>query len=384
MSVGGARYQPRDGIIAGYVLKLARESAGLTQPALAEALDVDTGTLQSWESGRRSLAATSVRDFVRLRLCLLNLGVRPRLIDAIDDALSADHILDHALDAGDADPAAHPLAGWLLPRVVSNMLGWPLTGVPPASLRGLSSLPRRRGPVPAGPTLTSDQRERFFANLRATADRLRASPLVDHERRALFVQQAYYRAGWDEGSESRAWLYQAHGWHARASEAGFRWSADWLASRSLVIALACHGDPEPLRHFVRTGHQSDQTETANLNYWAYWVGELGERQRSQSFMPRADVLQRWRGGRLLGHLVERLPGCPPDVELNIHSLATLLERPVPRHLLEHDAALASSLRVSLDLLTSGSVPLSAHARRELDRVAARTPASTWNVVETSR
>src|SRR5215471_16663246 len=160
MSAGGARFQPRDGIIAGYVLKLARESAGLTQPALAEALDVDTGTLQSWESGRRSLAATNVRDFVRLRLCLLNLGVRARLIDAIDDALSADHILDHALEAGDADPAAHPLAGW------------PLTGVPPAALRGPSPLPRRRGPVPAGPTLTSDQRERFFTNLRATADRL--------------------------------------------------------------------------------------------------------------------------------------------------------------------------------------------------------------------
>ncbi|TMC11950.1 MAG: helix-turn-helix domain-containing protein [Chloroflexi bacterium] len=90
---GGHGAESRDGIIAGYVLKLARESVGLTQPAMAAALDVDAGTVQSWETGRRSLAATSVRDFVRLRLRLLHLGVAGNVIDAIDDALSADYIL---------------------------------------------------------------------------------------------------------------------------------------------------------------------------------------------------------------------------------------------------------------------------------------------------
>jgi transcriptional regulator with XRE-family HTH domain len=378
-----------DGIIAGYVLKLARESAGLTQPALAEALDIDTGTLQSWESGRRSLAATNVRDFMGLRLRLLGLGVQPRLIEAIDEALSADHVLDHVLssDPGRADPGAHPLAGWLLPRAVSSMLAWPLTGALPPALRDLPPLLRRRGPVPAAPPLTAAQRQRFFAHLRATADRLRASDLVGHDQRALFTHQAYYRVGWDVAPESTAWLHRAYAEHTRGGEVGHRWSADWLAARALVIALACHGDPEPLRHFVRTGHSSDQTEVANLNYWAYWIGELSERQQSQSFMPRTDVFERWSGRRLTHHLVGRLGGdghAAADVELNVHSLSALLNRPAPRHLLEHDAALASALRAAADRLTSAPTPLSPHARRELSRILARTPAHTRNAVETSR
>jgi transcriptional regulator with XRE-family HTH domain len=365
--------QSRDGIVAGYVLKLARESIGLTQPALAVALEVDTDTLQSWESGRRSLAATNVRDFVRLRLRLLHLGVAANVIDSIDDALSADYILGSVLHArpDDADPAEHPLAAWLLPRVVSTMLAWPLIGRPPAAHLEPARQRRRRGPVPGGPTLTSAERARFFANLRTAADRLRGSRLAQHDRRALFAHQAYYRAAWDTTPASTEWLRLAYADHTSTSGSLHRWSADWLGARALVLGLSFHGDPEPLRHFVRAGFQSDQTEIANLNYWAYWVGELGERQKSHAFMPRADVYERWSGGRLTAHLVYKLDN-GPDVELNVHTLARLLERPAPRHFLEHDVALAAALRAAVDQLTADRTRVSAHARRELEGIAAMT------------
>jgi DNA-binding transcriptional regulator YiaG len=47
--------RPREGLITGFLLKLIRESAGLTQETLAEHLGVDTNTIQGWESdGGRS------------------------------------------------------------------------------------------------------------------------------------------------------------------------------------------------------------------------------------------------------------------------------------------------------------------------------------------
>jgi transcriptional regulator with XRE-family HTH domain len=363
----------RDGVIAGYVLKVARESAGVTQPELAGVLDIDTGTLQSWESGRRSLAGTSVREFVRLRLRLLELGVSARLIDALDDALSADHILGVVLHSSpeDADPAAHPLAAWLLPRAVSTMLAWPLLERAPAEhLPDITQ--RRRGPVPPGPTLTAPERARFFEHLRRAADSLRGSRLAQHDRRALFAHQAYYRAAWDTSPASTRWLRMAYSGHTAASDWQHRWSADWLGTRALVLGLSFHGDPEPLQHFVRAGFQSDQVEIANLNYWAYWVGELGEPQRSHQFMPRRDVFERWSGGRLMDHLVSRLAS-GPDVELNVHTLARLLQRPAPRHLLEQDANVAAALRGAVDRLTAGPARLSAHALRQIDRIIAVTP-----------
>ena len=59
--------RPRQGLITGYLLKLIRESAGLTQETLAEHLGVDTNTIQGWESGRRSLTGTRVATLVQLR-----------------------------------------------------------------------------------------------------------------------------------------------------------------------------------------------------------------------------------------------------------------------------------------------------------------------------
>src|SRR5437879_2353891 len=84
---------PRDGIISGYVLKLARESIDHTQVEIAQQLRIDPQTVHSWETGRRSLAATNVRDLVDLRLRLFNLGVDTALVDSLNPALEADYII---------------------------------------------------------------------------------------------------------------------------------------------------------------------------------------------------------------------------------------------------------------------------------------------------
>ena len=71
------------GLISGYVLKLSRESMGLTQEVLAEKLDVDKHTVQAWESGRRPLSATRVCGFVDLRNRLQALGAEAPLVDSL-------------------------------------------------------------------------------------------------------------------------------------------------------------------------------------------------------------------------------------------------------------------------------------------------------------
>ncbi|WP_250562449.1 helix-turn-helix domain-containing protein [Sphaerisporangium fuscum] len=69
----------REGRISGYVLKIIRESIGLTQERFAEQLAVDITTVQGWESGRRPLMAVSINNYLSLRSSLLHLGAQYRL-----------------------------------------------------------------------------------------------------------------------------------------------------------------------------------------------------------------------------------------------------------------------------------------------------------------
>ncbi|MGH3540185.1 MAG: helix-turn-helix domain-containing protein, partial [Pseudonocardiaceae bacterium] len=59
------------GAVSGFLLKLIRESAALTQVQLAEKFGVDVASVQGWESGRRPLAALRAVDLMRLRCRLL-------------------------------------------------------------------------------------------------------------------------------------------------------------------------------------------------------------------------------------------------------------------------------------------------------------------------
>jgi hypothetical protein len=133
------------GLISGYVLKLTRESLGLTQEGLAEHLDVDKHTLQAWESGRRPLSATQVFGFVGLRNRLRVLGAAAPLVDTLSAAMEADYVLGYTLgiDADAVDPCSHPLARWVLPQAVSEMIAWAVTGHTPPGLASCGTYPDR-------------------------------------------------------------------------------------------------------------------------------------------------------------------------------------------------------------------------------------------------
>ena len=70
-----------------------------------------------------------------------------------------------------------------------------------------------------------------------------------------------------------------------------------------------------MRRFI-TDQLCDETgECANLNYWAFWVGDFAEQQTGDAFMGTTP-LSAWHGNRLLRHLLDRLYGNIGFLELN--------------------------------------------------------------------
>jgi transcriptional regulator with XRE-family HTH domain len=232
------------GLISGYVLKLTRESLGLNQEALAEKLDVDKHTLQAWESGRRPLSATQVFGFVDLRNRLRVLGAEAPLVDSLSAAMEADYVLRYALgiDAEAIDPCSHPLARWVLPRAVSEMMAWAVMGHPPPELAELVQA-RRRGPVATGPTLSASPRTMFFEHIRGVAEEA-LSAETSQPRRVLLRRQAYYQAGWAPESEirvgSRIGDKGLAGEHAASGAEGVVGGQKWMVAAMGGRALACH------------------------------------------------------------------------------------------------------------------------------------------------
>jgi transcriptional regulator with XRE-family HTH domain len=356
--------RPREGLITGFLLKLIRESAGLTQEALAEHLGVDRNTIQGWESGRRSLTGTRVATLVQLRHRLRQLGADPKLLAAVDDAAEADYVLAYALgtEPGESRPAAHPLACWVPKRSFAYMLAWPFTGQLPVTL-GQQAVPARRGPVALAPALTAEERMRFFQHLRATAERSHTGRELDDTSGTLLRRNVYYSLSWNPSSETTAWLRELEQREARRLGRFDTWSPSWTAARSLVVARARQGDKEPLRHFIRTALSSDACQAASLNYWAYGIGETAETYSSDEFM--AGDLGPWPGTALLRRLAANLVATEPLADLYAHSLWALLER--RGRLLEDDRQLARSLTVQVEaLLAEGE--LSVQSRRELEQV----------------
>lgn len=363
----------RDGIIAGYLLKLARESAGCTQIEMAQRLSIDPHTLHSWETGRRSLAATNVRDLVQLKLHLFNLGIEPLLIDCLETALEADFILNEILnyEPSQIDLGNHPLTNWLLPHGVSEMLAWPVTSDTPSSVTHVVPKISRRGPVAPGPSLSVPERTQFFRNLSTAADLLLKQQEAGDADRNLLAHQLYFRVGWSDQPETEEWLRAVYVHHLKHFPKFDRWSPQWLERRSLVMAMASHGDPEPMQRFIQTAHGSDEFEMANLNYWAYWAGELRGRQRSQEFMVNPKAFQSWTGTTLIPRLTNKLVASNPNLELNIHSVAVLLTRAITIQILEQDSDLVASALAKVVRLIDDGVPLSAHGRRELEEIRRR-------------
>jgi hypothetical protein len=77
-----------------------------------------------------------------------------------------------------------------------------------------------------------------------------------------------------------------------------------------------------LNDFVE--HLTDtQNDTANLNYWAHWIGELTDEQPNDAFMLSAD-LRSWVGTSLVHHLTNRLEPYTDHLPLNLHTLHALI------------------------------------------------------------
>lgn len=155
----GSRPSPErepEGAIAGYLFKVIREQIPRTQEELAEELGVDKSTLQGWESGRRPLSSTRAGNLVAMRRKLILLGAPPGLVDMLSTAMDADLLLGEILRAEPirARLRGHPLAGWVLTRDTTHMIGWAVSGVLPGVVAAYSTIPAaRRGPVSSSPLL---------------------------------------------------------------------------------------------------------------------------------------------------------------------------------------------------------------------------------------
>jgi transcriptional regulator with XRE-family HTH domain len=315
---GGAVARPRDGIITGYLLKQIRQSTGLSQEGLAEQLGVDTNTVQGWETGRRSLTGTRVATLVELRHRLRQLGADAQLLAALEDAAEADYVLAYTLgtEPGAGSPDVHPLACWVPKRSFAYLLAWPFTGQPPIALRQPAA-PTRRGPVAPAPVLIQEERSRFFTHLRMVADQSLSDRRLGEAKGTLLRRNVYYSLSWHPSSEATAWLSDLERREARRLDRLETWSPLWTAARSLVVARARRGDKEPLRRFIGTALSSDACQAANLNYWAYWIGEVPEIHSSDEFM--AGDLGPWSGAALLRRFAANLVAKRYDLKLWIGS-----------------------------------------------------------------
>lgn len=350
--------RPREGVISGQVLKVVRESVGATQEGLAELLQVDPNTVQSWESGRRGLPGTRVAALNELRRQLHLLGAGESALAAFHPAVEADYLLRFLTDTDPLDTPLdrHPLAASVLRRDVVDLLAWTFTGTPPIGLPVIAG--RRSGPRSASPPVSAAEREAFFSHLRTVVERSRRAnpgPADPQPHR-----QIYYFMQWDTRPTTQDWVQAMERAERRSWSARHGWTPRWVTARSAAITQARHGDPEPLRAFIASGlTDREDCEDADLNYWAYWLGETSASWRTDDAM--AGGLHRWAGYCLLERFSDRLVPGEPLLDLYAHSTAALVVR--RPHLLR-ERSIAEGLRGKLQLtLDSGS--LSAPTLRRL-------------------
>jgi hypothetical protein len=292
---------------------------------------------------------------------LTRLGMQPSLFDLLTEAFEADLVIADAVEAGtlvgDADD--HPLAAVVHRRDLTNLITWPFTGVQPTQFGDLlKGRAGRRGPSPANPNLPKADQARFFDHLLTVVDAYRS------DEHALLRRQAIYLLGFDQRESSSKWLLNEQHRSLKTAR-NVDHIPSWVAVRSSAIALARNGNKDPLRRFVETGLASDAQEVANLNYWAYWLGEIPEAQADDKFMVNADP-NRWPGTRVAEHLLGRLHPGSDHADLNIHTLWTLLAaRPT---VLDHRPELRRLARSKIEEIESDP-DLGSRARQELTSVA---------------
>jgi transcriptional regulator with XRE-family HTH domain len=333
-------------------LRIAREHLGLTQEDLSARLHVAPDTIAGWETGRRHLTAVPVGQMIMYRHALTRLGTDPRLLVSLDRALEADALLSSVLD--DETPSDRsPLGAWVMQRDLAEVLAWPLNGVAPTPLRNLPRRSRsRRGPVASQPELTAADRARFFKRMRQTTERSLGADNF------LLRRQALYLSGYDDQGDTADWLA-----HQQSLERPDDWLTGWLAARSIATVAARQGDRERMEHFVDRMLTDEAGAAANLNYWAYWIGEAPHIQLSYDFI--AEGLGPWHGAKLMQHLVQGLTPKHGFFGLNVHTLWALLA--VRPQLVRHGSTAGNALRDRLPVLLDDQ-GLSARTRRELEGI----------------
>jgi hypothetical protein len=309
----GRELPAREALITGYVLRLARESVpdGCSRERLADAMAVAPDTVAGWETGRRPLTAVRAGQFTRLRSVLACTGTQPALVRMLGVALDADHVLDHArTTASHYEPGDfHPLGAHVHRREVIELIAWPLSGRAPAWLPAPAA---RRGPVAVTPEVSSAERGIVFDHLRRVSEASAANG-------SLLRRQALYLQSYDRRPDAAAWMADQHR-NTRQRRAG--WTAEWPVTRTLAATLVRYGNPAPLVDFSDYGLADELGQIANLNYWAYWVGEVPTIERDDSFMPTR--LGRWRGDLVFRHLASRLDAENGVADLGILTLNALL------------------------------------------------------------
>jgi hypothetical protein len=138
----------------------------------------------------------------------------------------------------------------------------------------------------------------------------------------------------------------------------------WVSVRSAAVALARTGDTEPLSNFVQSGLADDEQEAANLNYWAYWMGEVPDLQTEDAFMQERSLS--WDGSQVLEHLLSRLQPSAGQAELNVHTLSQLLIARPQVFYRRPDLKVLAIARVA-ESLEEGDLPQ--RARQELSNIA---------------
>lgn len=319
--------RPREGAVAGHVLRSARSAASLTQEQFSGLAGVDTTTVQSWESGRRPLLLVKAGTLITVKNVLHEAGVDPRLVSALNTALDADLLLD-VLVRGPYEDARRGLDTRVLPRTLVDLLTWPFKSTMPHVVASACVAPQRRGL--ATPRLGA-------ADMRAAFTRLREISESSYDA-GLARRQALYLASFDESADGRAWLSSVQrrtNWQMHARTFGPRWAE----ARSVVTSLAKLGDPEPVERFVAMGRGDDSWEIANLNYFAYWAGAMPSPQRDDSFMQVRQA--RWDEAALLTHLAGRMDVNSPLLALTTRTLWSLIA--ATPQLLDEDRALVGEL-----------------------------------------
>ncbi|MEV7090920.1 transcriptional regulator [Streptomyces sp. NPDC093085] len=207
--------------------------------------------------------------------------------------------------------------------------------------------------------LAKPERKLFFEHMRRVAE------ISDHAGGAgiLLRRQASYLCSYDRSDDTRAWL--AHMQRRKPPRLNHAsWTPEWADARSFATSLTRHGEDDVLHAFIERGMSSDAGEIANLNYWAHWLG-LDRLPRPDDTFMAARSRPLWDAGALLRSLADRLDPRLGCVDLNIHSVWSL----IGSHpgLLTADPPLVSDLKDRVAVLFDcGTV--SQQARRELDAV----------------